>query len=251
MNVMQFGEGEPEAGELVLENEVELEDLEIGRKEALGLKVIEFYNMCHGKGGLFCEGADGPGRLRDNNARAEKTVGKHAPQWMKNLLSRRISGAKKAGAATLPKGAAQYQKELVARRMEQSVLHPTEATGSKRASAAPAPTPKKAAAAPAASASKERKKEKSGLHPAGDYAYVPEGDQSSGWKLRLTSKPGGKPDRKTTAAAAQALSPAGFRGRPVQIPAADRAAVVARVREAWLKARPEMTAADLPESLKG
>lgn len=96
----------------------------------------------------------------------------------------------------------------------------------------------------------ERKKESSGYHPPEDYAYVPDAEDSSGWKLRLTEKPGGKPSAKITAGAAQALSSEGFRGRPVKIPEKDRPAVVAKVRAAWLAARPGSTVADLPESLR-
>lgn len=29
-------------------------------------ELVEFYNQCHGEGGRFCEGKDGPGRARDN-----------------------------------------------------------------------------------------------------------------------------------------------------------------------------------------
>lgn len=104
--------------------------------------------------------------------------------------------------------------------------------------------------APGYKGSGERKKEGSGYHPASDYAYVPDGDDSSGWKLRLTDKPGGKPSAKITAGAAQALSPEGFRGHKVQIPEKALPAVKAKVRAAWLAARPGMTAADLPDSLK-
>lgn len=34
----------------------------------------EFYNQCHGEKGRFCEGEDGPGRVRDNPAKGKATV---------------------------------------------------------------------------------------------------------------------------------------------------------------------------------
>lgn len=73
-----------------------------------------------------------------------------------------------------------------------------------------------------------------------DFAYVPDPEKPSTWKLEIDT-----PGRISAAAAA--LSPEGFRGNPVQIPDADRPAVVARVRAAWLKAYPGK---DLPDSLK-
>ena len=86
--------------------------------------------------------------------------------------------------------------------------------------------------------------------PAGDYAYVPDADKPSTWKLRLTSTPGGPPDPKIVGAAIAAFSPGGFRGQPVQIPAADVAAAKAKVRAAWAKAHPDMKTADMPMHIK-
>lgn len=85
--------------------------------------------------------------------------------------------------------------------------------------------------------------------PAGDYAYVPDPDKSSSWKLRLTSEPGGEPDPRIVGMAVAALGE-GFRGNRVQIPQADRAKVVARVRAAWLKANKDKGEKDLPATLK-
>lgn len=42
------------------------------RKAALAARLEEFYNQCHDEDGRFCEGEDGPGRVRDN----KKTVGR-------------------------------------------------------------------------------------------------------------------------------------------------------------------------------
>lgn len=85
--------------------------------------------------------------------------------------------------------------------------------------------------------------------PASDYAYVPDPEKPSTWKLRLTSTPGGDPDPRIVGAAAAALGP-GFRGNRVEIPSGDRARVVARVRRAWRQANPDKEPADMPEVLK-
>lgn len=78
---------------------------------------------------------------------------------------------------------------------------------------------------------------------ASDYAYVPDPENKSTWKLPIDTP-------EHISAAAAALSPGGFRGNRVEIPEADRAAVVARVRAAWLKANPDKSQDDMPESLK-
>lgn len=85
--------------------------------------------------------------------------------------------------------------------------------------------------------------------PASDYAYVPDPEKPSTWKLRLTSTPGGSPDSGIVGAAAAALGP-GFRGNRVQIPSADRAAVVARVRRAWRSANPDKEDSEMPSGIK-
>jgi hypothetical protein len=84
---------------------------------------------------------------------------------------------------------------------------------------------------------------------ASDYAYVPDAQKPSTWKLRLTNSPGGSPDPRIVGAAVAALGP-GFRGQKVQLPSKDRAAVIRRVRSAWLKANPGKTREDLPSVLK-
>lgn len=86
--------------------------------------------------------------------------------------------------------------------------------------------------------------------PAGDFAYAPDPSKPSTWKLRLTSSPGGPPDPRIVGAAVAALGPAGYRGNRVEIPANERAAAVARVRAAWLKANPGKDEKDLPGTLK-
>lgn len=95
---------------------------EIGRqtyKDDLAARVAEFYNMDHDpETGRFHEGEDGPGRKADNMKKAEGVVGKKAPQWMKNMISRKRGAAQKKGEKLLPKDAAQYQKNLIKRRID-------------------------------------------------------------------------------------------------------------------------------------
>lgn len=81
--------------------------------------------------------------------------------------------------------------------------------------------------------------------PAKDYAYVPDPDMPSTWKLRLTATPGGTPDAGIVGAAIAALGK-GFRGNKVQIPAAELAAVKAKVKAAWKKANPDKKPEDMP-----
>ncbi len=94
-----------------------------------------------------------------------------------------------------------------------------------------------------------KKKEEDGEYPASDYAYVPEPDKSSTWKLRLTSEPGGDPDPRIVGAAVAALGK-GFRGQKVQIPEEDIKAVKKKVAGAWRKANPDKTNEDMPTILK-
>jgi HK97 family phage major capsid protein len=95
----------------------------------------------------------------------------------------------------------------------------------------------------------ETKTEDGTAFPASDYCYVPDAAAPSTWKLRTTSTPGGKADPAIVGAAAAALGPGGFRGNPVEIPSADRGAVVACVRRAWREANPDKDAADMPAGL--
>ena len=70
--------------------------------------------------------------------------------------------------------------------------------------------------------------------PAAAYAYVPDADKPSTWKLRLWSSPSSKESARQIGMALSALGP-GFRGQKVQIPASDLLRVKARVRAAWRK----------------
>jgi HK97 family phage major capsid protein len=83
-------------------------------------------------------------------------------------------------------------------------------------------------------------------YPASDYCYVPDAAAPSTWKLRVTDH--GQDDTALVSAAAAALSTGGFRGNPVQLPAADRSAVVACVRRAWKSAYPDRM--DMPVGIR-
>lgn len=94
--------------------------------------------------------------------------------------------------------------------------------------------------------------------PASAYAFVPDAERPSTWKLRLFDRPTDIPARpsvRLTAAAAQALSPSGFRGNPVQLPAGSREDVKRKVAAAWLRARrsrgDRVSEENLPVALKG
>lgn len=89
--------------------------------------------------------------------------------------------------------------------------------------------------------------------PAGAFAYVPDSEKPSTWKLPLFTSAASVPDSPDAArvgAAAAALGPRGYRGRKLDIPASDRPQVIRRVRAAWLRAHPDKGSDDLPEILK-
>ncbi len=70
-------------------------------------------------------------------------------------------------------------------------------------------------------------------YPASAFAYTPDPDKPSDWKLRLWEDPEKKVTRKQAGAAAAALSPGGFRGQKADIPAADLPAVKRKIRAAY------------------
>lgn len=69
--------------------------------------------------------------------------------------------------------------------------------------------------------------------PAEAYAYVPDAEKPSTWKLRLWEDPTKKITREQLGAAAAAFSPGGFRGQKVDIPAEDVAKVKAKIVSAY------------------
>jgi len=97
----------------------------------------------------------------------------------------------------------------------------------------------------------ETKTEDGREYPASAYAYVPDPDKSSTWKLRLWSpEPGEKETVAQIGAAVAALGPGGFRGNRVKIPADDLPGVKRRVLQAWLKVHPDKKRDDAPRVLK-
>ena len=86
--------------------------------------------------------------------------------------------------------------------------------------------------------------------PPGAYAFVPDRESPSTWKLRLWQTLALKETATQVGAAIAAIGPGGFRGRRVQIPADDRPAVLRRIRAAWTKAHPDASRDDMPAVLK-
>jgi len=69
--------------------------------------------------------------------------------------------------------------------------------------------------------------------PAAAYAYVPDPEKSSTWKLRLWETPEKKITRAQLGRATAAFSPGGFRGQRVELPSGDIAKVKAKIRAAY------------------
>ncbi len=84
--------------------------------------------------------------------------------------------------------------------------------------------------------------------PAAAFAYVPDPETPSTWKLRLWASLAEKETPAQVGMAVAALGP-GFRGNKVQIPAEDLASVKAKVKAAWLRVHEDGQA--LPNVLKG
>lgn len=79
------------------------------------------------------------------------------------------------------------------------------------------------------------KKEDGEDYPASAFAYVPDADKPSTWKLRLWESPSKKVTVAQVGRAAAAFSPGGFRGQKVQIPAADIGKVKSKIRATYRK----------------
>lgn len=86
--------------------------------------------------------------------------------------------------------------------------------------------------------------------PAEAYAYVPDPEKPSTWKLRLWEDPEQKETPRQVGMAVAALSPGGFRGNRVEIPPEDLPKVKARVRAAWKKVHPDADPEDMPPILR-
>ncbi|MFW6031147.1 MAG: hypothetical protein ACOC9T_01030 [Myxococcota bacterium] len=84
----------------------------------------------------------------------------------------------------------------------------------------------------AAGTKQETKREDGVDFPASDFAYVPDPESPSTWKLRLADGSPGNVTVQQVARAITALQPSGFRGQRVQIPSDDRAEVIRRIQRA-------------------
>ncbi len=84
--------------------------------------------------------------------------------------------------------------------------------------------------------------------PAGAYAYAPDLEKSSTWKLRIWKTPEMKTTRKQLNDAAAALSPGGLRGQKVTIAEADLSAVKRKIRGEY--ARLGVGRSDMPRWVK-
>ena len=85
--------------------------------------------------------------------------------------------------------------------------------------------------------------------PAAAFAYAPDLESPSTWKLRLWDSLAERETVAQVGRAVAALGP-GFRGERVDIPTGDLPGVKARVLAAWLATHPDETRADAPGVLK-
>ena len=84
--------------------------------------------------------------------------------------------------------------------------------------------------------------------PASDFAFVPDVDKPSTWKLRMSEDRPGNITKSQLGRAAAAFSPGGFRGQQVQIPSGDVAKVKAKIRGEYAKLGVEP--GDIPAAVK-
>ena len=95
----------------------------------------------------------------------------------------------------------------------------------------------------------ETKREDGEDFPPAAFAYVPDPESPSTWKLRLWDSLEERETRTQVGAALAALGPGGFRGNRVEIPAEDLDAVKAKILAAWRKVWGD-EAGEIPEILK-
>lgn len=87
-------------------------------------------------------------------------------------------------------------------------------------------------------------------YPAAAFAYVPDPEKPSTWKLRLWDDLESKETPAQVARAIQAISASGFRGNRAQIPAEDMPKVKTKILAAWRKTHPDASDDEVPEVLK-
>lgn len=85
-------------------------------------------------------------------------------------------------------------------------------------------------------------------YPARCYAYVPENDKPSTWKLRMCAVGTTEITREQLGAAAAAFSPGGHRGKKVELPREDVAPTKQKIRSEYRKLGVKL--ADMPTSVK-
>jgi hypothetical protein len=92
------------------------------------------------------------------------------------------------------------------------------------------------------------KTEGSVKYRASDFAYTPDPQKPSTWKLRLAENKSGNITKSQLGRAAAAFSAGGFRGNKVQIPSNKVSAVKSKIRSAYRKLGVKME--DMPDSIK-
>tara|TARA_R110000787_G_scaffold4258_2_gene16514 strand:- start:280 stop:1875 length:1596 start_codon:yes stop_codon:yes gene_type:complete len=102
-----------------------------------------------------------------------------------------------------------------------------------------------------ASLQKATKREDGEDFPEQAFAYVPDADKPSTWKLRLWDSIEEQETAAQVGRALAALGRGGFRGNRVKIPRADLPKVKAKVLAAWKKTHPDATSDEEPTVLKG
>ena len=100
------------------------------------------------------------------------------------------------------------------------------------------------------SLTKETKREDGEDFPEEAFAYVPDADKPSTWKLRLWDSIEEKETAAQVGRALAALGRGGFRGNRVKIPRADLPKVKGKVLAAWRKTHPDATSDEEPTVLK-
>lgn len=85
-------------------------------------------------------------------------------------------------------------------------------------------------------------------YPAKDFAFTPDKEKPSTWKLRLSQSKPGNITKAQLGRAAAAFSTSGFRGQKVKIPASDVSKVKARIRREYRKLGVPIE--EVPDSVK-